>query len=83
MSLSKLLRHLDEAIKNYLDSLRSHQTLTARHNQPMSIFHLDKPSEFLACKKSQRTVWDGPKKSLQEEPARKQAPGMYSFFLSY
>ena len=33
MSLSKLPRHFDEAIKNFLDSLMSHQTLTARHNQ--------------------------------------------------
>ena len=30
MSLSKLPRHFDEAIKNFLDSLMSHQTLTAQ-----------------------------------------------------
>ena len=33
MSLSKLPRHFDEAIKNFLVSLMSHQALTARHNQ--------------------------------------------------
>ena len=33
MSLSKLPRHFDEAIKNFHDNLMSHQTLTARHIQ--------------------------------------------------
>ena len=46
--------------ERHLDSLMSHQPLTARHIQ--FLFHLDKPSEYLACKKSQRTsssLWLG------------------------
>ena len=33
MNLLKLRRHFDANLKNFLDSLMSHQTLTARHNQ--------------------------------------------------
>ena len=54
MSLSKLPRHFDEAIKNFLDSLMSDQTLTARHNQflfsiwtsPVSFSPARRASEF-------------------------------------
>ena len=61
MSLSKFPRHFDEAIKNFFDSLMSHQTFTARHNQFLfSIW--TSPVSFLDPKESQRTsssFWPG------------------------
>ena len=53
MSLSKLPRHFDEAIKN-LPRQFDESSNSYCSAQPISIFHLDKPSEFLAFKKSHR-----------------------------
>ena len=69
MNLSKLPRHFDEAIKNFLDSLMSHQTLTAQLIR--FLFQSDKPSEFSRPQREPTNFLfvSGPARGLSRDPS--------------
>ena len=76
---SKTPRHFDEAIKNFLDSLMSHQTLTARHIQllfstwtsPLSFSPARRASELPLRSGLARGLPEIPRESLGERSRKR------------